>query len=424
MVIYSLLKKLLWTVTTEGDFVNTTAKLGQIGRSGIVLLACAFCSFATADDDDDRLGTFVDSGQRLGSSDSYWAALGDLDGDGDLDAFVANYLSLRRQPNKVWLNDGSGNFTDSGQLIGNSSSRVALLGDFDNDGDLDVYVGNGLEQPDMVWLNNGDGVFSDSGQRLGRVATDDAELADLNNDDYLDVFVASASARPFGNPANLVFWGSATGVFTDSLQRLGNSISQSVALGDLDNDGDLDAFIGNRIPFPDRVWWNTGDGFFSDSAQTLSTANTLGVVLGDLDDDDDIDAFIASLSGPNTVWLNDGGGSFFDSGQALGSLGSFDVKLADFDEDEDLDAFVSNSGNAPPGQPNLVWTNDGAGAFADSGQRLGLSISSRASLADLDGDGDLDVFVANRTTQANTVWFYEPPSDDDDDDDDDEDDDD
>lgn len=386
--------------------MNSTVIPAQIIRSGMVLLMSAMTAVAAAGGP----GAFVDSGQRLGNSDSYWAALGDLDGDGDLDAFIANYRSLSRQPNRVWLNDGIGNFSDSGQLVGNLSSRVALLGDFDNDGDLDVFVGNGLEQPDLVWLNDGSGVFSDSGQRLGRVATDSAELADLNGDGYLDAFIASASAVPFGNPANLVFWGSAVGTFTDSGQRLGNSLSESVALGDLDGDDDLDAFVGNRAPFADKVWWNTGAGYFADSAQSLSTGNSFGVALGDVDDDDDLDAFIANHGGTNTVWLNDGWGAFTDSGQALGSFTSFDVKLADLDEDDDLDAFVSNSGVAPPGQPNTVWWNDASGVFTDSGQRLGNSLSSRAALADLDGDGDLDAFITNRATQPNTVWFYQPPT--------------
>jgi hypothetical protein len=76
-------------------------------------------------------------------------ALGDLDGDGDLDAFVAN-----NGANTVWRNDGSAAFTSTGQSIGASDSRDVALGDVDADGDLDAFVANGGLQPNKVWLNS------------------------------------------------------------------------------------------------------------------------------------------------------------------------------------------------------------------------------------------------------------------------------
>ena len=96
-------------------------------------------------------GIFTDSGQNLGSSNSTNISLGDVDGDGDLDAWVANRFN---QPNKVWLNDGAGQFTDSGQNLGSSRSQNISLGDVDGDGDLDAFVANGIDQPNKVWLND------------------------------------------------------------------------------------------------------------------------------------------------------------------------------------------------------------------------------------------------------------------------------
>ena len=82
--------------------------------------------------------------------------MGDLDGDGDLDAFVAQRSA---QANKVWLNDGSGNFSDSGQSLGNSDSQGVALGDVDGDGDLDAFVGELRGDANKVWLNDGSGSF-------------------------------------------------------------------------------------------------------------------------------------------------------------------------------------------------------------------------------------------------------------------------
>jgi len=95
-------------------------------------------------DDDCFFPLISDSGQALGNSYSFGVALGDLDGDGDLDAWVANYNG----PNRVWINQGgiqggaAGNFADSSQALGNSDSIDVALGDLDGDGDLDAWVAN------------------------------------------------------------------------------------------------------------------------------------------------------------------------------------------------------------------------------------------------------------------------------------------
>ncbi|MEC9158590.1 MAG: FG-GAP-like repeat-containing protein, partial [Planctomycetota bacterium] len=108
---------------------------------------------------------FVDSGQALGNNNSYSVALGDLDGDGDIDAMVANtgLSGVSGESNTVWTNDGNGLFTNS-QALGNGRSTSVALGDLDGDGDLDAMVANGIGFfPNTVWTNDGSGTFTNSG---------------------------------------------------------------------------------------------------------------------------------------------------------------------------------------------------------------------------------------------------------------------
>jgi len=226
--------------------------------------------------------TFTDSGQSLGASNSYIGSLGDVDGDGDLDAFVAN----RYQANKVWINEGNGNFTDSGQSLGSSGSYGASLGDIDDDGDLDAFVAN-RDQPNKVWINDGSGNFTDSAQSLGSSASQNLELGDVDDDGDLDAFVAN-----FGQ-GNKVWINEGSGTFTDSGQSLGSSYSNGVAMGDVDDDGDLDAFVSNSNQ-GNKVWINEGNGNFTDSGQSLGTSESVGVELGDVDGDGDLDAFVGN----------------------------------------------------------------------------------------------------------------------------------
>ncbi len=349
---------------------------------------------------------FEDSGQQLGTN-SMGVPLGDLDGDGDLDAFVSCWSvgpwGGACDDIAVWLNDGQGNFSKGWSDPMIFATQVAL-GDLDGDNDLDAFIGMasapGLGSPGQVWLNDGNGNFTDSGQRL-RCRYSEARLGDLDGDGDLDAFAAGGE----------VFLNDGHGNFVDSGQRFGSGAWLAVALGDLDGDEDLDAYLQGPNLGQGRVYLNDGEGNFTDTGQQLGPGRgTVSTVqLGDLDNDGDLDAFVAYgdprdgyLS--NEAWLNDGQGNFTDSGQRLGSMISRWVELGDLDGDGDLDAFVAN-GTGNSGQPNRVWLNDGQGIFSQYPQDLGRSGSVSVSLGDLDGDGDLDALVGQlRLSSTTNVW--------------------
>jgi uncharacterized protein (TIGR02145 family) len=337
--------------------------------------------------------SFVDSGQRLGNGRSWDVSLGDLDGDGDLDAFVANGQRGEKE-STVWFNDGRGTFTAGKQPLGYGMG--VSLGDLDGDGDLDAFIVS-WDEPGKVWLNDGDGTFRDTGQSLGDAGGWDVALGDLDGDGDLDALVAR-------DRANTVWLNDGTGIFADTDQRLGETYSAAAGLGDLDGDGDLDALTVGWDE-PGKVWLNDGTGAFTDSGQALTPRHIHihGMTLGDVDSDGDLDAFMAGA--PNQIWFNDGGvqggtsGVFHQSEQRLDSLAGDTVALGDLDGDGDLDIYLAVGDRT--GSDDKVWLNDGGaqggtpGQLTDSSLSLSTDFSSGIGLGDLDGDGDLDAFVAH-----------------------------
>ena len=201
--------------------------------------------------------TFSKGYPCLGQGRANAVALADLNGDNALDAFLAKGQrvnlgwEVQDTPNEVWLNNGQGNFVDSGQRLGRAVSLVVVVGDVNGDGFLDAVVGN--RGPDEVWLNDGQGRFSNSGQRFGGGPTHSLFLVDLDEDGDPDLFTAGeTSGRAWLNDGD--------GWFRAG-QRIRYDWNNAIALGDVTGDDVVDAFVAGLETY--QVWRGVGNGRFT-----------------------------------------------------------------------------------------------------------------------------------------------------------------
>ena len=305
----------------------------------------------------------------------------------------------------------------------NQTSSVAL-GDWNKDGDMDVVVGNGssgASQTNKLYLSNGTGGF-DSGTEIDGDGDADSTtgvvVADLNGDTWLDLVVGNVSA----SEPNKLYMGDGDGGFCDSV-AIGPDTdnTKSVALGDVDGDGDMDLVVGNTGAFgtnqPNRLYlFIVGSGspcnarFDGGTAIGSDTDMTDSLALGDVDGDGYLDLVAGNYSSPadfvhNKLYLNDGSG-VFDSGTVIGAFISDNINqtksvvLWDINNDNHLDIVEGNVGT------NKLYLNNGSGVFA-SGTAIGSDsdVTYSVALGDVDGDGYMDLVAATGSSQRNKLYL-------------------
>ncbi len=316
-------------------------------------------------------------------------ALGDLDHDGDVDVVVG---AAGPAPNLVLLNTGGE--LAVGHALGMSDTRAIALADLDEDGDLDLLVAL-ADQALEVWWNDGSGAFSDSGQVLGAgVDARDLAVGDVDRDGDVDVVVAVHGG------ANLVFLNAnGSGTLVDSGQRLGSGATHCVVLVDLDGDLHLDLVEGTGAEEVNRIWRNDGGGVFADSGLALGDFEASALVAGDLDGDGDQDLVLGTPSGADQVFVNAGAGVLSSLGGGFGDSATAALSLVDYDADGDLDLLTVLADDGV-----RLRANDGSGRFPVITVALSGGAGAAGAWGDLDRDGDLDLYVARADEPDQVAW--------------------
>lgn len=302
-------------------------------------------------------------------------------------------------------------------LFGAGRALTNAIADFDNDGDLDIFVGfNG--HPNRLYRNDG-GVFTDVAEQVGIADNDVTRTAawgDYNNDGHLDLYVAFVSRE---GSWNRLYKNEGNGErFTDVTSETGIALEGSFRQAswiDYDRDGDVDLFIGLRDK--PNVLFQNNDGRFVDVAEAMGIDDprrTVGAAWFDFDQDGDLDLVVANMDGDaNGLYRNDGQtfvdvakeAGLADGGRALGerSNGTVRPTIVDFDNDGNLDVFMANYG------PNGLFRNTGNGSFINVAPEMGLAVDNRydtSTWGDFDNDGRLDVYINGTITGGKSYRDY------------------
>lgn len=354
---------------------------------------------------------FMDIAAQAGVADAGFGrgvTFGDIDNDDDLDIYVSN--EEPDPPNRLYVNNGQGQFIDMTGKAGVQSDvdgQGVAFGDFDNDGDLDLFVAS-FGTRNSLYRNNGDNTFTDI---AGEAKVDDPGgygaragiWGDVDNDGWLDLYVVNQNAP------NRLFHNNHNGTFNDIACKAGLCVSgdnagfsdQGASFADIDNDGDLDLYVaGGGGGIRDLLFRNKGNLTFIEIGAEANVDNDEGpgngVAFGDIDNDGDLDLYVTNGPGfPNRLYRNDGSGIFSEIGTAAGVADNgfgHGVTFADVENDGDLDLFLTNTS----GEQNHLYLNDGRGFFTrvDTVAGLGGTASSLGTaFGDIDTDGDLDLYV-------------------------------
>ena len=386
-------------------------------------------------------------------------ALLDYDNDGDVDIYFLNGAPLKgtkvdsKPRNRLYRNDGRMKFSDVTMEAGVGDEGFGLgiaAGDYDNDGDVDIYLNN--YGANVLYRNNGNGSFTDVTQEAG-VANgfqvgSGACFLDMDKDGDLDLYVSNylefsyekhvphtvAGVSVYANPRyyqpapDSLYRNNGDGTFTDVTRESGIGSLAGWGMGtvcaDYDSDGDTDIIVANDVA-ENFLWQNDGTGKFVEVGLMTGSAydfhgegqGSMGVDCGDYDNDGWLDFYVTSYQRQlATLYRNLGDGQFEDvslasvAGAATYAHVTWGNGIADLNNDGHRDIFVAcghlqdNVGlyddTGTYLAENIVLMNTGKGKFTDvskdSGNGLKVKLSSRgAAFDDLDNDGDIDVVILN-----------------------------
>jgi hypothetical protein len=352
---------------------------------------------------------FVSSQQRLRALKEAAMSWGDFDQDGDQDLAIMGQNRSGEAQSLLYENAGGDLQVRQGAGLSGLRNGDAAWGDYDNDGDLDlVLTGEDIFENRSTLLYRAESGTLEPAGSFTKLSKSEAAWGDCDNDGDLDLALMGQSDQiADGRQQSLtqVFLNDGQGGFADAGFDLVGANNGELAWADADNDGDLDlALIGSDSEGARqfRLYRNDG-GALVDSGQRPPGLESADLAWGDFDRDGDADLVAGGIgeSGPSTLlYENQGGQLVARVDVVLPGIQGGDLAWGDYDNDQDLDLVIAGNDGAAPFlriYENTIGRAEADSAFVGAQLPLLQGVDFCAvSLADLEGDGDLDLFSSGR----------------------------
>ncbi|MDR9416551.1 MAG: FG-GAP-like repeat-containing protein, partial [Gracilimonas sp.] len=376
-------EKITVTVTTDAESNTYNESLAQAYNFSFEVSAEAgFGSFAATTDD-----------YSTGSA-PHEVAVGDFNNDGFMDVVSTNQNANTISVN---INDGDGTFASSANYSTGTFVQGVKVGDLNGDGNLDIAVTHISSGVVGVFINSGTGTFG-SMVSYSSGTGQDLEIFDADGDGDLDIVQTGTGIKMLANNGDGTFASAVT---------YGSDSGWGITSGDLDGDGAIDVITSDYSGQAIRVYQNNGDGTFASATAYSAGMSTSGIKTADIDGDGDLDVLVTNYQSDNIgVYLNNGDGTLASAATTTVSDGPYDLDIADIDGDGDLDVAMSFQ----PLDKISIMYNDGSGNFGTPQDEASGDNPRGIALADLNGDNSIDVATANNFGDNISVLNKEVPA--------------
>jgi len=332
--------------------------------------------------------------------------VGDLDNDGHLD--IVTGFAFKR--NKRWMNNADGTFTPfdlQGEEEGSTRTNAIALGDLNGDNILDIIIGNEVNAPNQVLLSTDDNsyeVIELPGEKFFQrfPATTAIALGDIDGDGNIDIVVGGDFLPD--TDATILLNSEGNGRFFQEHVQFIKDIT-AISIGDIDNDGKVDIVFATTRTNDDFIHMNKGNMIFSDVilqplSNTMTPSETSAIKLADMNGDDCLDIVVGQVGEPVLLYINDKNGNFETIILPGGDTEVADIGLGDINGDGRVDIMVQTTNNA-----NNVLLNMGDGNYDLNTLPEQDGTSSTVALGDLNGDGSLDFIFGMTKNANNAIWL-------------------